>query len=750
MTNTGDGVVITAAAPRERLDLFLAAIQNEAPPLARIVSLTSRALAAPPAGNGFAILPSVAGLSANTAIPPDIAICADCLREFLDPGNDRYHYPFINCTNCGPRFTIVETIPYDRPRTSMKVFPMCGSCDREYHDPGNRRFHAQPNACPACGPGVSLHDQRGELLAVGDPVASAATLLAEGKILAMRGLGGFHLVVDGTSESAVALLRARKGRPDKPLAVMVGDLAAARAICQLNLVEEKILTAPERPIVLLARQDSSCLAPGLAPGIAEIGVMLPYTPLHHLLFEMPDCPKVLVMTSGNVSGSPICTGNNDAIARLGAIADYFLLHNREIVTRVDDSVVRVVGDNPLILRRARGFVPAPIMIDWSLPQILGCGAGLKSTFSLGRGNSVVTSQHLGDLDSLPNYEFYLESVAHLQNVLQLQPEAVTCDAHPDYLSSRFAAELGLPLYPVQHHHAHAVAVMAEHGLTGPVLAVVLDGTGLGEDGTIWGGEILQAELTSFTRLGHLSQLPLPGGDAANTEPWRMGLSALFQTYGPEGLSPAHLPPALAQLDQAKVATIATMMQAGFHSPPTSSCGRLFDAVASILGLRQKISYEGQAAMELEALAKKARTSSWLTHLSLNSHNKLSPFLHDKNGKWEISSAEFVKMVRDSMAEGEAKERIALRFHAMLIGSITRLIELLARQTGIDQVVLSGGCLQNSLLLEGLFSSLRRLRLQVYTANLLPVNDGAVSFGQTIIGGLRHVSRHPHESTQRPG
>ena len=751
VTNTGDGVVITATAPHERLDFFVTAIQNDAPPLARITAVESRwhdsSLAAP----GFFILPSVAGsAAANTAIPPDIAICDDCLNEFLDPDDDRFHYPFINCTNCGPRFTIVETIPYDRPKTSMKVFPMCSRCEVEYHDPGNRRFHAQPNACPSCGPAVSLHERSGEALTKTHPVAAAATLLAEGKILAIRGLGGFHLVVDGSSDTAVALLRARKGRPDKPLAVMVRDLAAAKEICHMNSTEQKILTSPERPIVLLVKKDQSCLTAGLAPGIEEIGVMLPYTPLHHLLFQMPDCPKVLVMTSGNVSGSPICTANEDALARLAAITDNFLLHNREIVTRVDDSVVKVACDNTLILRRARGFVPSPVMIDWPLPKILGCGAGLKNTFSLGRGKSVFTSQHIGDLDSLPIYEFYLESIDHLKSVLQLEPEAVACDLHPDYLSSRFAAELDLPLYKVQHHHAHAVAVMAEHSLSGPVLAVVLDGTGLGEDGTIWGGEILRAELTGFQRLGHLSHLLLPGGDAANTEPWRMGLSALFQTFGPEGLAADRLPPALAQLDQTKVATIASMIQGGFQSPPSSSCGRLFDAVASLLGLRQKISYEGQAAMELEALAKKAKTVSWLTQLSPKSHTVLSPFLYETNGKWEISSPEFVKMVRDGIARAESKEIIALRFHSLLISSITRLIEILAHQTGIRHVVLSGGCMQNSLLLEGLFHTLKQIRLQVFTGNMLPVNDGAVSFGQTIIGGLRHVSRHPHESNQRPG
>lgn len=750
MTNTGDGVVIRATAPRERLLSFIAAITEEAPPLARINSVDSRSLGSTAPEGSFSILPSVAGHSANTAIPPDIALCDDCLRELLDPADRRFHYPFINCTNCGPRFTIVETIPYDRPKTSMKVFPMCDRCEAEYHDPGNRRFHAQPNGCAHCGPGLTLQSRTGEILPAADPIAAAVSLLVDDKILAMRGLGGFHLVVNGCSAQAVALLRARKGRPDKPLAIMAGDLLAVSDFCSMNTMEKELLSSPQRPIVLLRKKTNTGLAEGLAPGIDEIGVMLPYTPLHHLLFQIPDCPKVLVMTSGNISGSPICIANDDALARLGAIADFFLLHNREIVTRVDDSVTRVVGDSPLVLRRARGFVPTPVMIDWQLPKILGCGAGLKSTFSLGRDRSVVTSQHIGDLDSLPSYDFYLESIEHLKSVLQFEPEAVACDLHPDYLSSRYGAELGLPLYQVQHHHAHAVSVMAEHGLQGPVLAVVLDGTGLGEDGTIWGGEILLAELTRFRRLGHLSHLLLPGGDAANTEPWRMGLSALYQTFGPEGLATNCLPPSLAQLDRAKVDTISSMLVNGFHSPPSSSCGRLFDAVASLLGLRQKISYEGQAAMELETLAKRARTPSWLTQLLPKSPINISRFLIEKNGKWEISSPEFVRLILNGMARGDAASVIALRFHSLLIGSITRLIENLAHQTGTRQVVLSGGCMQNSLLLEGLFYTLKEIHLQAFTGNLLPVNDGAVSFGQTIIGGLRHVSRNSHEGNQRPG
>ena len=749
VTNTGDGVVITVAGPNDRLHLFITAITAEAPPLARIFKVLTKELGGPLPTEAFTILPSIAGDSANTAIPPDVALCDDCLGELLDPADRRFHYPFINCTNCGPRFTIVHHIPYDRSTTSMQVFALCSKCAREYHDPTDRRFHAQPNACPVCGPSISLHSRTGEKIASANPLADTVSLLQDGRVVAIRGMGGFHLAVNGCSSSAIALLRTRKGRPDKPLAIMVRDLAAVHTFCIAGTQEMALLTSPAHPIVLLQKKVGTCLAENLAPGIDEIGVMLPYMPLHHLFFQMPGCPEALVMTSGNLSGAPICTANDDALQRLGAIADAFLLHNREIVTRVDDSVAKVVADLPLILRRARGFVPSPLHINWQLPKILGCGAGLKNTFCLGRENSAFPSQHIGDLDNLASYEFYVESIDHLCQVLQLAPEAIACDLHPDYMSSRYAASRNLPLYPVQHHHAHAVAVMAEHGLIGPVLAVVLDGTGLGDDGTIWGGEILLTELTSYRRLGHLSHLHLPGGDAAATEPWRMAIAALYQTFGADAVAD-RLPPALSHLDPGTVTTIISMLVGGFNSPLTSSCGRLFDAVAALLGIRRKISYEGQAARELEALARKGRGSSRYEDILPNSHSDLSAFLSVREGKWEISCPEFVKLVLNGIASGKPPAEIAWHFHSLLIGSITRLLDILAQQTGIRQVVLSGGCMQNSILLEGLHHTLQSLQLQVFTGNLLPVNDGAVSIGQTIIGGLRHVSRNSHEGHKRSG
>lgn len=752
MSNTSDGVVIMAAAQDDRLQLFLRAVEQEAPPLARITSLKTRLLpvSSETEDRSFTILPSVGGVSANTAIPPDISLCDDCLSELLDPEDRRFHYPFINCTNCGPRFTIVETIPYDRPLTSMKVFPMCDACTKEYHDPANRRFHAQPNACPDCGPSISLHDNAGIRLQTDFHLEQTAAALRDGQILAIRGLGGFHLSANGCSTQAVALLRKRKGRPDKPLAIMVADIDNADKFCEVDPAAKKLLLSPEHPIVLLKKREQSALADNLSPGIDEIGVMLPYTPLHHLLFQQKGCPEALVMTSGNISGTPICTANSDALSQLKTIADLFLLHNRDIVTRVDDSVVRMTVDQPVILRRARGFAPTPIQVACDLPNILACGPGLKNTFSLGRGHNVFTSQHIGDLDNLASYEFYQESIEHMKKVFQLDPDAVVCDIHPDYMSSRYALECKLPLYKVQHHHAHAVAVMAEHGINEPVLAVILDGTGLGEDGTIWGGEILRAELTSYERLGHLSRLRLPGGDVAAVEPWRMGVSALFHTFGSEGITRDRLPETFHNIDGGNLSVISSMLTGGFNSPSTSSCGRLFDAIASLLGLRQRISYEGQAAMELESLARQAVTSSWHKDNLTISHTDISHSLWEKDGKWEICSAEFVKRVIDGISRGEAKSAIALQFHMMLITSITRLIEILSLQTGIKKIVLSGGCMQNSLLLEGLHHTLKNIHLEVLTGKSLPLNDGAISFGQIITGGLLHVSRNTNAGDQRTG
>ena len=737
VSNSSEGVVILAAAPSSSLALLISSLHSEAPPLARILSIDHSPYSFSLSNKVFTIDGSVEKGSVQAIIPPDISLCLDCQRELLDPGDRRYRYPFINCTNCGPRFSIVKEIPYDRAKTSMSIFPLCEKCQEEYSDPGNRRFHAQPNACSVCGPHLSLHAQDGMQIVTTSPLAATAAALKDGKIVALRGLGGFHLCANAFSSEAVATLRMRKNRPAKPLAVMVPDLDTARQLCIINDDEAQLLTSPEHPIVLLSTQPQSPLADNLAPAIDELGVMLAYTPVHFLLFQETDCPQCLVMTSGNASGAPICTANEDAFIRLAQIADCFLLHNRDIVTRVDDSVIRISSGHRQIFRRARGYVPAPLIVPWQIPPLIGCGAGLKNTFSLARDNSVFCSQHIGDLFTLESYDFYLESIAHLQRLLRVEPIAVACDLHPDYHSSRYAEELGLPLYRVQHHHAHAVAVMAEHQLIEPVLAVVLDGTGFGPDNTLWGGEILLASPDSFTRLGHLSHLPLPGGDMATFQPWRMALSALFALDGEDSF--AAIPNSLHGIPHDQLAGVVTMLKNNFNSPLTSSCGRLFDAIAALLGLRQTVSYEGQAAIELESHAKARASSTWYRDILQEQNPLISSLIRQKGEKFEICSSVFIRVLLDDIARGRSAGECALSFHCLLIGAVAALVGRLSEITGVRQVVLSGGCMQNRLLLEGLERTLVAAGKSVFTGETIPVNDGGISVGQTIIGGLRHVS-----------
>ena len=744
VSNTSAGAFIQAAAQRSTLDSFIARIRSDAPPLAEILSVDVRPFNPEKLQHsGFVIQQSSSESSASTAIPPDIALCDDCLKELLSAQDRRYKYPFINCTNCGPRFTIVETIPYDRPKTSMRVFPMCPVCQEEYEDPANRRFHAQPNACPQCGPQLSWHDREGTLLECKDPVAEAVSALGDGKIVAIRGLGGFHLAADACNEQSVALLRQRKSRPTKPLAIMVKNLAAAASFCRLSEEEKDCLTSPQHPIALLPKRDNEVLAAGLCPGVGDIGIMLPYTPLHHLLFRSPKCPAALVMTSGNHSGHPICISNEDALENLTGIADYFLLHNREILTRVDDSVTKKLQNTMRLFRRARGFTPSPVVLSHQFPPLLGCGGGLKSTFALARNNLAFVSQHIGDLFNLESFDFYTEQIKHHQQVFEIEPEAYIRDLHPDYLSSRFADESDAEVYKVQHHHAHAAAVMAEHHLDEPVLAIVLDGTGYGSDGTIWGGEILLSRLDGFERLGHLQYLPLPGGDRAAEEPWRMALSTLYQIYGRDCLKKRYLPELLRTVNVSQREILVDMVENGFNSPDTSSCGRLFDAVAALLNLRLRSDYEGHAAMELEALATKAMHPHWFHELEAVMSQDNSPFLSQEGGKEEIISNEFVKMILSKTAEDLSVSRIALDFHTELICAISKLAIKLAGQNNLTKTVLSGGCMQNRLLMEGLFHLLAQANLQVYTGVKIPVNDGGISFGQILIGGIQHVSRNSH-------
>lgn len=738
IANTSQGVVIQAEGLTLDLDNFLQALTEKAPPLARISSISQKRLPITDR-QAFTILKSSSEHTTKTIIPADIALCDDCRKELLDPADRRYRYPFTNCTNCGPRFTIVSSIPYDRPGTSMHSFPMCRNCQAEYDDPDNRRFHAQPNACPECGPQISWHASTGEQLPCHDPITETIQALNDGRIVAIRGMGGFHLVVDAGSEPAVALLRKRKQRQSKPLAIMVAELEAADRICHPSPVASETLTSPSHPIVLLPRKETTSLAASLAPGMGEIGVMLPYTPLHHLLFATPGCPPALVMTSGNRNGEPLCTGNAEAVARLGDIADFFLLHNREIVTRIDDSVIRIMQGRPRVLRRARGYVPNPIPLTQSLPPLLACGSGLKNTFCLVRDDMAFISQHIGDLANMESLAFFQESIYHFQELLETRPQLVVCDLHPDYLSSRhgqeLARELGLPQILVQHHHAHAVAVMAEHGLQDKVLAIILDGTGLGPDGTIWGGEILEVTRTDFIRRGYLAPLPLPGGDAAAEQPWRMGLAALYHCFGEEGLKESRLPTALLGVAEEKRTAVLAMIQNGFNSPLTSSGGRLFDAIAALLGIRLDSDFEGQAAMEVEALARQ-----WPRP---EGHRQRVEEPMADNGLFIIDSGLFIRRMLHDLEAGKSIAELAMGFHSWLIDSLVVTIRKLAVSSGIRTVVLSGGCLQNRIIIEGLFQALEQDDFQVFTGQEVPVNDGGISLGQAVIGGLRYVSSNTH-------
>jgi hydrogenase maturation protein HypF len=743
VTNTSVGVFIKASASDTNLTSFIHQLKDQAPPLARITSIDVRPLTDPISEKEFFIVESEDTGVSSAIIPPDIALCTDCISELLTPKDRRHHYPFINCTNCGPRFSIVEKIPYDRPKTSMKHFPMCQECLNEYQDPSNRRFHAQPNACSACGPQMSWHTGDGQEVESSNPISQAIAAIINDKIVAIRGLGGFHLSVSGCSHKAVSHLRQRKKRKSKPLAIMVADIEAVRRVSFITPEEEKTLLSPEHPILLLPLKPETNLAANLAPSMTSIGIMLPYTPFHHLLFQQKGCPEALVMTSGNISGSPICTDNTHAFEELGSIADFFLVHNRDIVTRVDDSVGKHMQGKLRNFRRSRGYVPAPLLLPYNIPPVLACGAGLKNTFCLGRDNFAFVSQHIGDLLSVQNYDFFTESVKHLKEVLELEPEAVVCDLHPDYLSSSFAKELGLPLYKIQHHHAHAVAVMAENDLEEKVLAIVLDGAGYGEDGTIWGGEILLSNLTGFKRLGHLEHLPLPGGDAAASNPWRMGFSALFKAYGRDILLDHRLPTLLLEAPKTEREILATMLEKNFNCPPTSSCGRLFDAMSALLGLQFTSDFEGQAAMKLENLASKSLTTSWKDELLSNYHTSNTHALRNKEGKWEIITSQFVKMTMDALPQIHSKSNLALQFHFELINSICSLMDHLAMTTGIRKVVLSGGCMQNQILLEGFYHVLEKSGFKVYTGSNIPVNDGGISLGQAIIGGLQHVSCNPN-------
>ena len=740
VTNTSDGVVIEIQGGREALDRFAARLENEAPPLADIVSVHSETVEPEPACGAFAIRKSVNASGTRTLIPPDVATCADCLREILDPDDRRSGYAFTNCTNCGPRWTIIGRIPYDRPHTSMARFTMCPMCQAEYDDPGDRRFHAQPNACPRCGPRVWLEDETGPVDGHTDPLEAAAGLLAVGRIIAIKGLGGFHLAVRANDDRAVSRLRRRKMREGKPLAVMVRNIGVARNLGIIGDVEEELLTSPQAPIVLVEKT-GDMVAPSVAAGHRRLGIMLPYTPLHHLLFDKLRVRGVdaLVMTSGNAGDEPICLGNDEARTRLEGIADSWLLHDRDIVRRADDSVIQVLDTGTLFFRRSRGYAPVPVPLEIAEgPDILAVGPELKNTVCLLKENRAFLSPHIGDLENLKAFEFFTATVSTLQDVLESEPQIIAHDLHPGYFSTRWAKEQArraVKLAAVQHHHAHLAAVMAEHGLTDPVIGLIMDGTGYGTDGTIWGGEILVGDLREFRRIGHFDPVALPGGDAAIRAPWRTAVSYLRHTYGDEL-------PELPWFKDKPVAAVLEMLDKGVNSPLTSSCGRLFDAVAAMTGLWLEADYEAQAAIELMALTTVADVAAAppLVPPAPNAPpGASSSYLVQQEGLEEfiVPLAPIIRGVAAALASGASAAEISARFHRTLIDLFVACAQEAAEQTRIQAVVLGGGVFQNEILLSETVRLLEKDGLQVFRPLLVPPNDGAVALGQAAVTRARH-------------
>jgi hydrogenase maturation protein HypF len=732
--NDEQGVLLEVQGSVIAVERFMSRLRRETPPLAAIDRVLTDAVE-PGGGAAFEILASRQAGRPDALITPDMATCADCLSELDDPADRRYRYPFINCTNCGPRLTIVLGVPYDRALTTLAPFAMCEDCRREYEDPSDRRFHAQPNACPRCGPRARLTDAAGlplDLAGACDPVQAAAVRLAAGEIVALKGLGGFHLACDAGNPEAVAALRARKHREDKPFALMLADPAAARRFVSLPGEEERLLACSQRPIVLAERRAHAPVAAAVAPRAPELGVMLPYTPLHHLLLAdfvaASGGSMALVMTSGNVSDEPIAYRDQDARERLAAISSVFLIHDREIETRVDDSVMRVVaaggGRRPLTLRRSRGYVPAPLTLPIGARlALLACGAEQKSTFCLANGARAWVSHHIGDLEHYSTLRAFQDGIAHFERLFSITPAVVAHDLHPDYLSTAYAlARDDVVLIGVQHHHAHLAAGLAEHGLRGPAVGAIFDGAGYGTDATVWGGELLVGGLDRFDRAGSLRPVRMPGGAAAIRQPWRMAASWLAEAFG----APQPLPRQLAaQVPPHRWDAIAGVAASPALSPLTTSMGRLFDAVGTLCGLRADVSYEGQAAVELEAAASRAPGQD---AYQLAVTDGAGP----SAGRLVLDPRETIRTLSAELEAGTAISVVASRFHgAVTQATVTALLRIAAERR-LQTVVLSGGVFQNRLLLETVSGELERRELRVIVPERLPPNDGGISFGQAAV------------------
>jgi hydrogenase maturation protein HypF len=715
--NDERGVLVEAEGPPDAVHVFLARLSADAPPLADVRGIEAQDV--PVVGEaGFEIVSSVHGGAATAPVTPDSATCEDCLAELADPSDRRYRYPFLNCTNCGPRFTIVRGIPYDRPLTTMADFQMCDACRAEYEDPADRRFHAQPNACPVCGPQVTLLERDGTAVeGVDDPVRAAADDLLAGTILAVKGLGGYHLACRADSEEAVAALRSRKRREDRPFALLVPDVEAARGLAELGAVEEELLTSRERPIVLARRLSGAAVAPSVAPHAPDLGLMLPYTPMHQLL--VGDAGVPLVMTSGNLSDEPIAFSDDDARERLGAIADRFLVHDRPIATRTDDSVVRVVRERPLMLRRSRGYVPASL--DLPVPaaaHLLGVGAEQKNAFCVAKDDRAWCSHHIGDLKNYETLQSLEHGVEHFERLFEVAPELLVHDLQPEYLSTRYAlGREDVRLFSVQHHHAHLAATLAEHGETGLAVGAIFDGTGYGTDGTVWGGEILVGGLDRIERCGRIRPIRMPGGERAIAEPWRMAASWLTEMQAP-------LPAAFADIAQPRWNMVARMSLNGVGSPFTSSAGRLFDAVAAMCGVRLEVTYEGQAAIEFEALADRSAVDPYPLELE------------HRGTAVALDVRPTILAVLGDLAAGVPVSTISARFHAGLAQATVEALVLVAGRQELDLAVLSGGVFQNRLLLELTADGLERAGLRTLVPEKLPPNDGQIAFGQVAIAAAR--------------
>jgi hydrogenase maturation protein HypF len=745
--NTSEDVKIEVEGKAAAVEQFERELKTQAPPLAHIENVTVE-YHRPVGYKNFEIRQSQAQRGKYQLISPDVATCQACLDELLDPEDRRYRYPFTNCTNCGPRFTIIEGMPYDRPKTTMRYFRMCPQCQAEYDNPLDRRFHAQPNACPKCGPQVQLVDNQGNAVNESNPIAAASQLLKEGKILAIKGLGGFLLACDATNDSAVRTLRRRKNRPSKPFAIMVPTVDEAERHCYVLPEEEELLTSPQSPIVLMIWKEGSSVSREVAPNLWFLGIMLPYTPLHHILLRDVGLP--LVMTSGNLSEEPIARDNDEALRRLSGIADYFLVHNRDIYSRYDDSVAMVERGTSQLLRRARSYAPYPIRLPFKTRQVLGCGAEDKNTFCLTKDNYAFVSQHIGDMENMETLEHFDSTISLYKRLFHIEPEIIACDLHPDYLTTKYAQELGAAgrkLVPVQHHHAHIASCLADNGLEGPVIGVTFDGTGMGADGKIWGGEFLVADYRNFRRAGHLEYLPLPGGDAAIKKPYRTAIGYILTLLGEDALNVViaslnrvkgkqSQPASIGRVTEVEVEVIKRQIERKINSPLTSSMGRLFDAISALLGIRGEIDYEGQAAVELEMAAYSSVLARSVGHEAISSAQESYPYrIVEDKGIRIMRVKDLLSAVIEDLRHGVSKGRISVKFHNTVARMINEMCRLIADETGITQVALSGGVFQNRLLLREAIGLLEGSGLQVLTHRQVPCNDGDVSLGQAVIASF---------------